>query len=187
MFPSLLHPPIRFFIIEGAWRNFTQRILYLNLGRAAPHHQEYLNRLTAAFALLSRELEEDGWIMASKTRKNDKNDGQRDFKGFANVPFTADMREQFIVWSDETKDLEPYITTLMENGYKVSFAPDNDHKCVICTLTGNASNGHNSGYAMSSRAPDWTLALRVALYKHFVHCREDWSDYVRADDGDIWG
>lgn len=181
------YPPIMFYIIKAQWLEFTHELTTLRLFERTVFSQALCIRLNVQFDKFYEEMNEKGLIVAQKSRNDSKQPGKAEFNGFANIPFNADEREAFTSWFDGEKDVFTPLVSLFENGYKISFSPDNDRKCVICTVTGTATKGHNSGYAMVSRAPDWHSALAVAIFKHFELAHEDWTPYTQQSATDVWG
>jgi len=61
-------------------------------------------------------------------------------------------------------------------GYKISCSFDSTSSKYCARLIPDDVDCENSGYGLSHRASDPTVALFVLSYKHFVKYEERWSD-----------
>lgn len=105
---------------------------------------------------------------------------------FVNYKLTKDDKKQFDKWASDNADkLIPLVTQLFEAGYKLSISPDLDNLCYIATITSTKHSAHNKMSAMTSRSDDWTEAVMIGLYKHFVVF--DGADWPKDADRDSWG
>ena len=68
---------------------------------------------------------------------------------------------------NETK-FSDFLQDCLDNGYKVSVAPDLENSCYICTLIGTKNSTHNTGVGLTSRSDSVIEAMYLTMYKHFV-------------------
>lgn len=118
-----------------------------------------------------------------KRRPNTKSPYSDKFLGFVDIYVTDADREALTVYMQPGQvDLEGFIQTVLEDGYKLTVAGDYEHSCVVTTLTGRSDTCENKGYAMSARGPDAHSALVVLWYKHTVTAH--WGKWTDESDVD---
>lgn len=130
-----------------------------------------------------------------KERKNARNAKPRstskqrqDWQGFVNI--TLSQADQEAIGSAELlpDDFVGILAGLSELGYKVSFSPDKEHSCVICTATGVEDDCLNVGFSLSGRGPDISSALAVLWYKHDVLAQRGlWTNVGTSRAGNLYG
>lgn len=77
-------------------------------------------------------------------------------------------------YTDDAKVWEQ-LEHLVLSQYKVSFSFNPASNAVLCSMTCRAEDDPNEGKTMVSFAGGWYDALLVALYKHHVIAKGDWT------------
>jgi hypothetical protein len=96
---------------------------------------------------------------------------------FVNLTLPQSEESNFTGWAKKNEKQWPaMVTTLIEQGYRVSLSPDFENACIIVTLTCRSADSPNNGKAMSTRAEHWIDALLLALYKHLVFTAGNWGE-----------
>lgn len=160
-----------------------QCVLYMSAVRDSPQQLWYLRELTTLFISWERRVFEKAW---GKDWALDKRKEQP-FKGFVNINLNLDRKQAFHSWDLGEVELFTLLGEVVDDLYRVSFSSANDGNAVMCALTCRDTGSLNAGWCMTSRAPTWQEALRVALWKHMVLCDGDWSEYFEGDVDDSWG
>lgn len=126
---------------------------------------------------------------AMAPKKNTPKSGSRmgDWKGFSNVPLTADAKRAFDLWADEEADLNKLLAEMQQAGYRFTGTYNSKNQAYTCSVTSTAEGRPDFGYTMSSIAPDPITAQYVACFKHFVMCEEVWPLDETSKGGAQWG
>jgi len=72
-------------------------------------------------------------------------------------------------------------------GYRVSFSYNEQNDAVIVSVTCKVLASPNAGCTYTSFAGDWFFALQIALYKHYVVTKGDWSAAAAANSRPAFG
>ncbi len=132
--------------------------------------------------LWSRRVEQ---LMANKGGgKNLKN---HVFKGYANARLTPERKRQYDGWEVTDEGVFNMFERLIMADYRCGFSVTNEGKTVQFAVTCRREGSPDEGYTMTSRAPAWFDALRVGVWKHYVLCDEDWSDWKQGEETEDWG
>lgn len=142
----------------------------------------YLDQLT--IALLQLEVAKMADNGKSRVQAGERRD--KEFKGFASLSLTMDRKAEFDQWEASWEDVIELTGQLVSNDYRVGFASANDGATVQVSVTCKDKRNSDFGWCMTSRAPDWISALRVAVWKHFVLCDQTWDEYKSGADGSDW-
>lgn len=96
--------------------------------------------------------------------------------GFLNVSLSEAEKEEFHVWHAENEKHVPgYLDELVGEGMKYSCAYDRENECYITTFTGALMDGANVRCATTSRAGTWAMADALAVWKHFIYMKQDYT------------
>jgi len=116
-----------------------------------------------------------------KARKGTGKRFSDDFLGFMDITLTDSDRGELEAFMQPGQvDLEGFLDTVLEDGYKLSVAGDYEHHSCIATLTGRSAQCENKGYALSGRGPNAHDALIVLWYKHTV--KAHWGAWAGEAD-----
>lgn len=102
------------------------------------------------------------------------------WNGIANVAFNSDDKDNYMVWK-ETIEIDDLLHQLIASDYKLTMSYDNRSDAFMCSLSCYNANETNFKFTMTSRAPNPTDAMLVALYKHFVISTENWGASTQED------
>lgn len=122
-------------------------------------------------------------------RKNSKNKGKPNyvFNGYANVPLDAARKQMYQEWEVSDEDVFGMLGDLIMADYRCGFSTTNGGKTAQFALSCRANGNPDLGYTMTSRAPTWFDALRVGVWKHYIVCEGDWSDWKATMHEEEWG
>jgi len=105
---------------------------------------------------------------------------------FVTRKITEHERDGYNTWTKANQSkFWQLLAILVENGYKVSLAPDPDHECLIFSIMGTKHASRNRSKCLSSRSDDAFDAYMLGMYKHFVLF--DGGDWEGSTQGDNWG
>lgn len=123
------------------------------------------------------------------TRKGNGKGRQSDqsFKGYANLSLTAERKRLLDEWDQDFEGVLDMLSELVLADYRVGFSVMNNGATVQCAVTCRAKGHPDAGYCMTSRAPTWHDALRVAVWKHFIVAESQWDSYKGDTEGEEWG
>ena len=103
-----------------------------------------------------------------------------DFLGFVDIALSdSDRADLAGFMSPGQVDIEKFLETVLEDGYKFSLAADYEHAACIATITGRSETCDNKGYALSARGPSPLEAIVVLWYKHSV--KSNWGPWAQPD------
>lgn len=83
----------------------------------------------------------------------------------------ADLGDRYPDWDTFDADL----VALLSGGYRVAVSYNEANHSFIASVTCRATGDPNNGCTFTSFAGDWTKALQVACFKHFVVAKGVWS------------
>lgn len=112
--------------------------------------------------------------MASQNGSNDN------WQGFANIRLESQHKKAIKALAEQMTDADrwAYVLEMLDEGYQITFAPDNANDAVIVTLTGKYDGNRNCGWAMSQRHSDPDVALAASLFAHQeIAQRGSWVEY----------
>lgn len=135
--------------------------------------------------LLWNEVRKDV-IMAKGNTKKPKSKNSV-FHGFVSVGLNVERKAAVKSWGSNWEGVIGLLAELILDDYRVSFSAANEGSAVQCSVTCRDDKDINFGWCMTSRAPTWQDALRVAMWKHFELCERDWSEFLEGDVDDAWG
>lgn len=93
---------------------------------------------------------------------------------WSNVYLSSQQKEAAKLFAADSDRVESCLSTLLSDGFNVSFAFNEKTDSFVCTVIGKTCSPRDVGWGMSSHAGTWFDALARALYKLFV-LREDMS------------
>jgi len=99
------------------------------------------------------------------------------WKGFVNVPLSAEQKEQYASWDIEDNDVWDGLAAYGEKGYKFSLTYNAGNANWMATYTAQADSGKNEGYAVTGFANDPYSAARVLLFKVSCVLPDVWKDF----------
>lgn len=109
------------------------------------------------------------------------------FKGYANCSLTAERKRLYEEWDCDFEKVLDMLSDVVLADYRVGLSVMNNGATVQVALTCRAKGHADAGYCMTSRAPTWHDALRVAMWKHFIVAEENWEPFKGGDEGQEWG
>lgn len=113
-------------------------------------------------------------ILMKQGKAPRKNDQPTGWQGFVECRLTADQIESLMEWELNDEDVWTALITEVMGGHKFSLSFNPQNETFVAALTANAPSP-NSGYTLSSFAPDHNTAVRALAYKHLVVLECDWS------------
>lgn len=123
----------------------------------------------------------------AKQGKNGKSADRAEWRGFANVPLTADMKKSFEKRMSEGYDFWADLGAVIQDGYKMSIAYNAQNDAWSAALTCTFPQSVNSGLTMTALAPDAATAMALVLYKHGAVCMGVWPTETSASGKNQWG
>lgn len=110
--------------------------------------------------------------------------------GFVKFPLTDEQKAWMIAHYDDSEGVfVSSLTSLVDDGYKVTFSINAQTGRCTCTITGKASDCPNLGYSLSGTGPSYPAALWSVFFK-VVHIadRGAWDAFTKFIDlQDDWG
>lgn len=99
--------------------------------------------------------------------------------GFLNVRLSDDDTDDFTEWlkSAQLESGWELLASCLMSGLKMSLSRDEEHSAYICTFTGDLLR-EGCRRAITSRAPVWSTAVLLMVYKHCVLLKGDYSSTV---------
>lgn len=108
--------------------------------------------------------------------------------GFMNVNVTDAEKGEFHEWGQvNATHIQGYLDDLVGEGMKYSAAWDAENECYIVTFTGALVPGVNVRCATTSRAGTWFEANALAVWKHYILMKEDYTDLMASGRKRSWG
>lgn len=102
----------------------------------------------------------------------ESNKGFTEFVNFSPPEDTAELLEEHFRTPEPVWDA---LSLLLTTGYRVGFSYNAHTGSIICSVTCRNDESVNKGKTMTSFAGDWYDSLRVALLKHFILLKGDWT------------
>lgn len=132
------------------------------------HREKYwflslLNRFTEA--LMARGKKQT-------TPANDKKVGG--WTEFVDIPVGEEHVEHIGRYCATSDELFDAVQAAAEAGYRISFSYNPQTDAIICSVTCKDDESVNAGLTFTAFAGDWTIALRVAMYKHYIIAEQNW-------------
>lgn len=88
---------------------------------------------------------------------------------FVSCTLTTEDKKAFPTWQAKNAEhLDDFVIGLLQTNHKVSFSFSEGNDSFICSVTGKPEDCNNASKCFTSHAKDYTTALWVALYKHYV-------------------
>lgn len=138
-----------------------------------------------AFPLDFKNTKEIFTLMPKKATQKESSPA---WKGFINIYMDAIAKEHFLSEEWHTDDEIPdLLNSLIATGHALSLKWDSKSECFMSAMRGENPDSPNAGYCVTSRHPDALTALHLALYKHYIMCDCDWTQYAKLEDGKGWG
>lgn len=124
-------------------------------------------------------------------RKNGLKEHSGGWIGFVDIVLTQEQKEE-LGQNYRMPDgrLLDFLVEVLEQGYKLSFSPDELHQCVIATLTGKSPDCVNVGYSLSARGPSLIGSIEAIAFKHLEICkggRWETASKIPSSQLSLWG
>jgi len=88
---------------------------------------------------------------------------------FVTYTLSSDDKKAFPVWQKKNLEhLDDLIVGLLQTNHKISFSFSEGNDSFICSVTGKPEDCNNASKCYTSHAKDYSTALWVALYKHYI-------------------
>lgn len=84
-------------------------------------------------------------------------------------------------------DVYDKVTTVLEQGYRLSFSYNRQNDSTIASLTCKAEGNVNEGKTLTAFHQGWYDALRLVLWKHEGIAEMDWSRAAKERGGSVFG
>jgi len=111
--------------------------------------------------------------------------------GFVDIPLGEEEKLDVAQLADSSQyDLLELVSTLLDQGYKLSVSPHKDGRSFIASLTGRLPDCPNYGYTLSGFGPDFKGCLTAVLYKHLQLCGGGvWAEqtFTTRQQLTLWG
>lgn len=118
-------------------------------------------------------LDKDG-TMARK-----KNTAQQSFQQveFINIPLTEAQEDEFDAWVKKNEATwHDKVSDMQGNMYKFGMSFDSQNASFIVSVTCKDEQDENFNKCFTARSDSWIEALQIAVFKHYVVCKETWQD-----------
>lgn len=115
-------------------------------------------------------------IVASR-KKNDQisQDDRAEWKGFLDRRLTDDELSALDEWEPTPVQIWDYVDQLFSAGYRLTLSYNKKTHLSSCTIIDDHPGRETGGYALSSSDDDGSLALKMAIFKHFVLLEGTWD------------
>lgn len=123
-------------------------------------------------------------IMAKKTANKRGTGTTGNWRGFAEIPVTKEMRADYLKWV-KSADLWQLMYQLLQQGYSVKLTFHQERQHFAAAMSCYDETSPNYQHTMMTRAGDAETVLATAIWKHYAVAGEVWSS-DEADD-DVWG
>jgi len=88
---------------------------------------------------------------------------------FITYNLSAEDKKNFGIWQKKNSEhLDDLVIGLLQTNHKIGFSFNETTDAFICSVTGKAEDCNNASKCFTSHAKDYSTALWVALFKHYV-------------------
>lgn len=107
--------------------------------------------------------------------------------GFLNIRVGESDEQAINEFCGDSDFVFDSLVGILEHGHKVTFTYDRRNDATICSITGELDSSVNAGYTMTTFAATWYQALQVAVYKHLVLAKGNWSSVATQPERPRFG
>jgi hypothetical protein len=118
--------------------------------------------------------------MPSKT----KNAPQFDKATFVSYTLSKEQRSELKATVFTLDQMDSQMLKLEEEGYKITFRPDDFNSCHAAWIIPTGDKHPNSGMILSGRGSTPLKALKQALYIHYQVFDSEWGDWRNEAKGE---
>lgn len=144
--------------------------------KAASHRQPEDLFSRYQFAIKRTYLSEGAAIMAKRvTRKAPQFEGRPEWKGFLDRRLDDDELHGLDEWKPKPSEIWNGVDEMIAENYRFTLSYNKTTSLASCTVIDDSPERSTGGYALSNADTDGALALKMAVYKHYVLLTKDWS------------
>lgn len=132
------------------------------------------------FSLKFSQFREAYAAMARKPFSRDVRPQSADFSGFVEFRLDDEQIAELDGWNPTAMDVFGYCDRLVQDGFKVSLSYNANNKLATCSLMdgrrklADGEKNPAAGKMLSTSDTDCSLALKAAIYKHFLVLECSW-------------
>jgi len=115
--------------------------------------------------------------MARKTTQQ-KKVARAKWQGFIDYRLTEDQLMELDEWNPTPAEIWEQTDRLMEANYRVTLSYNTGTKTATATLIDDDPERKSGGWALASSDSNGALALKAALYKHFLVLQGSWENLL---------
>lgn len=100
--------------------------------------------------------------------------------GYINIRLDDVQKEQFHVWfSESSQEIGVLLEDILADGAKFSLSYDDENQCFVATIAGALlQDDSRDRFTSTSRAGSVSETMALSLWKHYVLCAADYSQYL---------
>lgn len=119
--------------------------------------------------------------MANRKRNPERREGERaEWRGFVDRRLDDDELAALDESKPKPSELFAAIDDIVQGGYRFMLSYNLRTKLVSVTIVDDNPDRKSGGYALSSSDEDAAGALKMAVYKHVVLLKSDWTPLLDA-------
>jgi hypothetical protein len=107
-------------------------------------------------------------------------------RAWVNVTLSDTDKDAILSMDFDVESIMLAIASMVYSGYRFSVTFDEYSSALQVSLVCGNQDDPNYGLGMSSRHPDFDVALRSLWYKHQVMTRGSWADYAAPPQANSW-
>lgn len=100
--------------------------------------------------------------------------------GYINIRLDELQKEAFHAWfAESAHEIGTYLEDFLADGGKFSVSYDDENECFVSTLAGCLlRTADRARFTSTSRAGTVTESMALALWKHFILCSGDYTEFM---------
>lgn len=114
-------------------------------------------------------------MIGDTMKKKPKSQTKFEFRGYANVNIPAAHEKPAQAYALDSKACFMALNEALLEGYSLKIYADHKEETFRASITCMNPDDDNFGFILSAFADDWTTALGILLYKHYILCQRVWD------------
>lgn len=100
------------------------------------------------------------------------------WSGFLDFRLSDDQLADLDDWQPSVAEIWEKVDSVLHDGYKVTLSYNAKYHTATATLIDESLSRRSGGYGLSSSDSDGALALKAAMFKHFVVLQGTWESLL---------
>lgn len=138
-----------------------------------PSNIFHSGRFIYKLSKFQRELD----FMARRTTQQ-KKQARAKWQGFLDYRLTEDQLMELDEWQPSPAEVWEQADALITSNYRVTLSYNEQTRTATATLIDDDPNRKAGGWALASSDANCALALKAALYKHFLVLQGSWENLL---------